>query len=121
MRARSASTLAMPSVLPSACTWRLTFDSDTWSRSISVSARDAAARQRLRGPRADAADTDDGDVRGANARIGAVAIQAAQAAEAALEVGVVARDRDGRGAGRRRRHLSDASRSRPACAASERG
>ena len=38
MRAASASTLAMPSVLPSACTWRLTFDSATWSRSTSVSA-----------------------------------------------------------------------------------
>ena len=48
---------------PSAWTWRLMFDSATWSRSISISARDAAARQRLGGPRADAAEADDRDTR----------------------------------------------------------
>ena len=51
---------------------------------------DAAARQRLGGPRADAADADDGDVRRADPRIGGVAVEPAQAAEAAFEVGVVA-------------------------------
>ena len=50
---------------------------------------DAAARQRLGGPRADAADADDGDVRRADARVAGVAVEPAQAAEAALEIGVV--------------------------------
>ena len=82
---------------------------------------DAAARQGLGRPRADAAEADDGDVGGANARVAAIAVQAAQAAEAPLEVGLVVAQGDDGNAGRRRRHRSAASLSRPACAASDFG
>jgi hypothetical protein len=44
---------------------------------------DAAARERLGGPRADAADADDGDARGADPLVRGIAVEAAQAAEAA--------------------------------------
>ena len=113
-RRASACALAMPSVEPSACTWRLMFDSATWSRSISTSARDSTARQRLDRPRADAAESDDRDARGAQSRVGGIAVEAAQAAEAALEV----RGVDGR---RLALRFSDANRSRPAWAASDFG
>ena len=48
----------------------------------------AAARQRLGGPGAHAADAHHDDVRGADARGARHAIQALQAAEAALQVGI---------------------------------
>jgi hypothetical protein len=87
--------------------------------------RDAAAGQRFGRPRTDAADADHGDPRGANAQVGGIAIQAAQAAEAALEVGLAD---VGRGslehepcAGPGLAHFSEARRSLPACAASDFG
>ncbi len=49
--------------------------------------RDTATRQRFSGPGADAADTDDGHARRAQSRITVVAMQTAQAAEAAFEIG----------------------------------
>src|SRR5204862_3466968 len=82
---------------------------------------DAAARERLDGPRADAAQADDNDVRGADARIAGVAVEAAQAAEASLEIRLALGDGGEGHAGRRRRHRSAASLSRPACAASDFG
>ena len=82
---------------------------------------DAAARQRLDRPRADAAEADDDDVRGADALVAGIAVQATQAAEAPLEIGFAFVDREGRHAGERRRHRSAASLSRPACAASDFG
>ena len=92
MRSASARTLAMPSVEPSACTWRLMFDSATWSRSISIS---PATPQRASAstahdptpPRPTTATR-----ACAQPRVPRVAVQPAQAAEAALEIGV-ARDR----------------------------
>ena len=96
MRSRMASTLAWPSVLASAWTWRLMLDSATWSRSISVSSADAAARQRLGGPGADAADADHRHVRGADGRGAVHAVEALEAAEAALQVGGLVQVRHGR-------------------------
>ncbi len=53
--------------------------------------RDPAARERLDGPGADAAEADDGHARGPHARVAACAVQPLEAAEAALEIGVVGR------------------------------
>ena len=50
---------------------------------------DTAAGQSLGCPRADAAEPDDRDSRGAQSRIAGVAVQTPQAAEAALEIGFV--------------------------------
>jgi hypothetical protein len=57
--------------------------------------RDAAARQRLDGPRADTAQADDGDAGLAQPRVAGAAVKAAQAAEAAFEIGFACRRRDG--------------------------
>ena len=124
MRARSASTLAMPERAAE----RLHLAVDVrLGDVVEVDQRqrgDAAARQRLGRPRADAAEADDGDAGGAHARVAGVAVEAAQAAEAALEIGVVVAGGDG--ATRQRRPAPASFQRRqpsrvPACAASDFG
>jgi hypothetical protein len=86
--------------------------------------RHAATRQRLGSPGTDTADPDDGHARGAHLFVGRTAPQSAQPAEAALQIGLPTQPgvRRLQGGGRvRLAHLSWASRSLPATAASEFG
>ena len=76
--------------LSSAWTWRLMFDSATWSRSIRVSAATPLRASASAAHEPTPPMPDDGHARGADARVRGIAVQAAQAAEAALEVGCVA-------------------------------
>ena len=82
--------------------------------------RHTAARQGFDGPGADAAQTDHRNAAGTQPCVARVAVEAPQAAEAPLQVGRLGggpRARRGRGCG----YFSDASRSLPACAASDCG
>ena len=103
-------------------------DADNWPGLLPIEVDqhqlgDAAAGQRLDGPRADAAQTDDGHARGTHVRIAAGAVQALEAAEAALEIRVVRRGDGGRRCGDAgsEAHFKDDRRSRPATAASDFG
>ena len=91
MRSRSASILGWPMVSVRAWIWRLMFDSATLSRSIRVSMADRAPRQRFDDPGADAADADHANMRRAKTCQRTLTVEAADAAETALEVDIVCR------------------------------